>query len=48
MYSVLNKFSEYIQFNISKNITSCAFLLVLKIIKSLQCILKVKTLLKYQ
>ena len=35
MYSVLNTLS-------SKNITSCTFLLVFKIIESLQCILKRK------
>ena len=39
MYSVLNKFSEYIYLYESKNITSYAFLLVFKIVESLQCIL---------
>ena len=43
MYSVLNKLSEYIQFNISINITSNAFLLVVKIAESLQCILEVSS-----
>ena len=43
MYSVLNKLSEYIQFNISINITSYAFLLVVKIAESLQCILEVSS-----
>ena len=40
MYNVLNTLSEYTYFYISKNITSYNFLLVLKIDKSLQCILK--------
>ena len=39
MYRVLNKFSEYIHFYKTKNITSYAFLLAFKIVKSLQCIL---------
>ena len=39
-YSVLNKLSEYIYFYISENITSYTLLLVFKIFKSLQCILK--------
>ena len=43
MYSVLNKLSEYIQFNISINITSHVFLLVVKIAESLQCILEVSS-----
>ena len=43
MYSVLDKLSEYIQFNISINITSYAFLLVVKIAESLQCILEVSS-----
>ena len=43
MYSVLNKLSEYIQFNISINITSHVFLLVAKIAESLQCILEVSS-----
>ena len=37
MYSVLNKLSEYIYFYISKNHYIACF----KIVKSLQCILKV-------
>ena len=41
MYSVLNTLSEYIYFYISKNITSYTFVFVFKIVKSLQCILKV-------
>ena len=40
MYSVLNRLSEYTYFYKSKNITSYTFLLVFKIDKSLQCILK--------
>ena len=42
MYSVLNTFSEYAYFYISKekNITSYIFFLVFKIVESLQCILK--------
>ena len=39
MYSVLNTLSEYTYFYISKNMTSYTFLLVLKIVESLQCIL---------
>ena len=37
MYSVLNKFSEYLYI---KNISSDTFLLVFKIVESLKCILK--------
>ena len=40
MYSILNTLSEYTYFSISKNITSYSFLLVFKIVESLQCILK--------
>ena len=40
MYSVLNTLSEYTYFCISKNITSYTFLLVFKIVESLQCIFK--------
>ena len=40
MHSVLNALSEYTYFYISKNITSCTFLVVFKIVESLQCILK--------
>ena len=40
MYSVLNTLSEYTYFYISKNITSYTFLLVFKIVESLQCILE--------
>ena len=40
MYNVLNTLSEYTYFYISKYITSCTFLLVFKIVESLQCILK--------
>ena len=39
MYSVLNTLAEYTIFYISKNNTSCTFLLVFKIWESLQCIL---------
>ena len=42
MYSVLNTLSEYTYFYISKNITSYTFVLVFKIVESLQCILKGK------
>ena len=47
MYSVLNRLSE---FYVSKNITSYTFLLVFKIVESLQCILnltKIKTIEQY-
>ena len=45
VYSVLNIVSEYThEFYISKNITSYTFLLVLKIVESLQCIFKTKIL----
>ena len=40
MYSVLNTLSEYTYFSLSKNITSYTFLVVFKIVESLQCILK--------
>ena len=40
IYSVFNAFSEYIYFCISKKITSFTILLVFKIAKSAQCILK--------
>ena len=40
MYSVLNTLSEYTYFYISKDITLYTFLLVFKIMESLQCILK--------
>ena len=40
MYGVLNTLSEYTYLYISKNITSYTFLLVFKIVESLQCILK--------
>ena len=40
MYSVLNTPSEYVYLYISRNITSHTFLLVFKIVESLQCILK--------
>ena len=39
MYGVLNALSEYTCLYISKNITLYTFLLVFKIVKSLQCIL---------
>ena len=39
VYIVLHTFSKYTYFCISKNITSYTFLLVFKIIESLQCIL---------
>ena len=42
MYIVFNTLAKYIYFYISKNITSYSFLLVFKIVKSLQCILKGK------
>ena len=38
MYSVLNTPSEYTKFYISKNITSHNFLLVFKMVETLQCI----------
>ena len=40
MYSVLNTLSEYTYLYISKHITSYTFLLVFKIVESLQCIPK--------
>ena len=40
LYSVLNTLTEYTYFYISKNIISYTFLLVFKIVESLQCILK--------
>ena len=40
IYSILNILSEYKWFYLSKNITSYTFLLVLKIVERLQCILK--------
>ena len=40
MHSVLKTLSEYTYFYISKNNTSDTFLLVFKIVESLQCILK--------
>ena len=40
MYNVLNKLSEYIYIYISKKIILYTFLLVLKIVESLQCMLK--------
>ena len=42
MYSVLNSLSEYTYFYISKTITSYTFLPVLKMVESLQRILKIK------
>ena len=39
-YSVLNTLSEYTYFYVSKNITSYNFLLVFKIVESLQYIIK--------
>ena len=38
MFTVLYKFSEYLYFYISKNITSDTFILAFKIAKSLKCI----------
>ena len=43
MYNVLNTLSEYTYFYISKNITSYTFLLVFKIVESLQCILNLSS-----
>ena len=40
MYSALNTLSENAYFYISKDITLYTFLIVFKIVKSLQCILK--------
>ena len=42
----MNTLSEYTSFYISKSITSYTFLLVLKIVESLQCILKLYVLQK--
>ena len=43
MHRVLNKLSEYTYFYTLKNITSYTFLLVFKIVESLQCILNSAT-----
>ena len=40
MYTVLSTLSEYIYFYTSKHITSYTYLLIFKIVESLQCILK--------
>ena len=40
MYSLLTTLSKYTYFSISENTTSYTFLLVSKIVESLQCILK--------
>ena len=40
MYRILNKLPENLYFYILKYITSYTFLLVFKIVESLQCILK--------
>ena len=45
--SVLNTLLKYTYFYISKNITSYTFLLVFKIIESLQYILKIQSLFNY-
>ena len=45
MYSALNTLSKYTYFYVSKNITSYTFLLVFKIFKSLQYILKIQQIL---
>ena len=42
MYSVLNTLSEYIPLHIKKKLLHILFLLVLKIVESLRCILKQK------
>ena len=46
MYNVLNTLSEYTYSSISKKITSYTFLLVFKIIESLQRILNLKNVMK--
>ena len=43
MYNVMNTLSEYTYFYISKNITSCTFLLVFKIVENLQCIVNIRS-----
>ena len=48
MYSVLNTLSEYTCLYISKNITSCIFLLVFEIFEYLQCILKFVLIIFYK
>ena len=48
MYSVLNTLSEYTCLYISKNITSYTVLLVFKIVKCLQCILKFVVIIFYK
>ena len=48
MYSVLNTLSEYTCLYISKNITSCIFLLVFEIVEYLQCILKFVLIIFYK
>ena len=42
MYNALNTPSEYTYFYISKDITSYTFLLVFKIVESLQCLYKIR------
>ena len=44
----MNTLSEYISFYISENITSYTFLLVFKIVESLQCILSKTSINKNQ
>ena len=44
MYSIYDKLSKYICFHIPKSIISYTFLLVFKIVKSLQCILTGKVI----
>ena len=41
VYNVLNKLSQHVYLYISTSITSYVFLLVFKIMESIQCILKV-------
>ena len=43
MYGVLNTLSDYTYFYISKKITSYNFVLVFKIVESLECILNIMT-----
>ena len=40
MYSVLNVLSKYTYFYLSINISLCTFLLIFKVVESLQCILR--------
>ena len=46
MYNILNVQSEYTYFYITKNVTTYSFLVVSKIVESLQCVLNKKIFIK--